>query len=334
VPLADWALAAGVVSERQQSVAKNTSTSPSDEFMTLMKGCIQHRPAELIMSDLNWKFLVRSTVRGKNIMIVGPQGCGKTLAVQSTAKYLSNRQFFYFNLGATTDARSTLIGNTHFSKDTGTFVSEALFVKAISTPGAIILLDELSRATPEAWNILMTALDENQRYVRIDEHPDTPTVKVAKGVTFMATANIGGEFTATRVLDRALIDRFTCIIEMQPLSVSDEIKMLCREFKNVSANLISAVANIAGTTREQVKKEDPRVSTILSGRSTKEIVSLLEDGFTLEEAAEVAIYPYFSDAGGVDSERTYMRQVVQQYLGTSTNSLPWNVGTNNTQSIK
>jgi hypothetical protein len=44
------------------------------------------------------------------------------------------------------------------------------------------------------------------------------------------------------------------------------------------------------------------------------MAGLIYDGFTLTEAAEVCIYPFFSDAGGADSERTYMRQLVQKYI--------------------
>ena len=64
-------------------------------------------------------------------------------------------------------------------------------------------MDEISRAHPEAWNILMTVLDAGQRYLRLDEHQDAPTIEVAEGVTFVATANIGNEYTATRAMDRA-----------------------------------------------------------------------------------------------------------------------------------
>ena len=142
--------------------------------------------------------------------MTGPAGCGKTMAAKSIVNAL-DRPDFYFNLGATQDPRATLIGNTHFSKEDGTYFSEALFVKAIQTENAVILLDELSRAHPEAHNILMTVLDEGQRYLRLDEADGAPTVKVAPGVTFIATANIGNEYTATRVLDRALLDRFTII---------------------------------------------------------------------------------------------------------------------------
>ena len=42
------------------------------------------------------------------------------------------------------------------------------------------------------------------------------TINVAEGVTFVATANIGNEYTSTRVMDKALMDRFI-IVEMDVL---------------------------------------------------------------------------------------------------------------------
>ena len=48
-------------------------------------------------------------------MMTGQAGCGKTLAAKSLVNAL-DRPDFYFNLGATQDPRSTLIGNVHFDK--------------------------------------------------------------------------------------------------------------------------------------------------------------------------------------------------------------------------
>ena len=157
-------------------------------------------------------------------MMTGPAGCGKTLAAKSLINGL-DRPNFYFNLGATQDPRATLIGNVHFDKNKGTFFSESLFVKAIQTPNAVILLDELTRAHPDAWNILMTVLDYGQRYLRLDEQDGQSTIKVAEGVCFVATANIGNEYTATRQLDKALMDRFT-VIEMDTLTDEEEAGLL------------------------------------------------------------------------------------------------------------
>lgn len=275
---------------------------------------ILSKPDKLEMPEVRWKYLYRSALRGKNILFIGPSGCGKTMASFCLKEALPERPFFYFNMGATQDPRGALIGNTHYSKERGTFFAKALFVEAIQVPGALILLDELSRAHDDASNILMTVLDENQRYMRIDEDPDTPTIKVAPGVTFMATANIGVEYSGTRLMDRALLDRFSVTIEMEPLSSEGEIKVLKARYSDLDDDSVNAIAEIAEHTRQQVKVDDGKVSTIISTRMSVEMAGLINDGFTLAEAAEVCIYPFFSDAGGADSERTYIKQYVQKYL--------------------
>ena len=269
------------------------------------------RPSEMIMTDLKWKYLVRSAVRGKNILMTGPAGTGKTLAAQTLVKAL-NKPYFYFNLGATQDPRGTLIGNTHFKKDSGTMFSESLFVKAIQTEGAIILLDELSRAHPEAWNILMTVLDPGQRYLRLDEHEDSITIPVANGITFIATANIGNEYTATRAMDRALVDRFV-IVEMDVLNQAQERELLIKLHPRLDQKMATAIAEITSMTRTEFNSDNPRISTAVSTRISVEMAGLVADGFSLGEAAEVCIYPFYDKSGGLDSERTYIKQLVQKY---------------------
>jgi hypothetical protein len=44
-----------------------------------------------------------------------------------------------------------------------------------------------------------------------------------------------------------------------------------------------------------------------------EAAGLIYDGFTLMEAAEIAILPYFSPDGGLDSERVFMKQLIQKF---------------------
>jgi len=306
-------------------VVDNRNDEVHEDIEQYIRNSVALRPASLILSDLKWKYLMRSVVRGKNIMMTGPSGCGKTLAVQSVAKALNGRPYYYFNLGATTDPRSALIGNTHYNKEKGTYVADSLFAQAIQKENAIILMDELTRATPDAWNILITVLDENQRYLRVDEKPDTPTIKVAQGVTFIATANIGAEYTSTRVLDRAMLDRFAAIVEMEPLNKDEEFRLLSMTYPNMAEKDITAIAEIAAHTRMQVKSDEARVTTSISSRLTVEMAGLMYDGFNLAEAAEVCVYPFFSEAGGVDSERTYMRQLVQKFLPAESNSTetPW-----------
>ena len=302
--------------EAVSSTTTDTTPSveiPSDhaEVLNFIHSSYSLKPAGLMMSELKWKYLIRSAVRGKNIMMTGPAGCGKTMAAKSVVNSL-DRPDFYFNLGATQDPRGTLIGNTHFESDKGTYFSQSLFVEAIQTPNAVILLDELSRAHPDAWNILMTVLDYGQRYLRLDEQDNQATIKVADGVTFVATANIGNEYTSTRVMDKALMDRFT-IVEMDVLSEEDENSLLNYMFPNVDSTLLSNVAKIASLTRTESNSDTARIGSGISTRTTVELCGLLFDGFNLEEAAEVSIYPQYDSTGGVDSERTFVKQIVQKF---------------------
>ena len=281
------------------------------EVLNFIHSSYSLKPKGLMMNELKWKYLIRSAVRGKNIMMTGPAGCGKTMAAKALVNSL-DRPDFYFNLGATQDPRATLIGNVQFNKNEGTYFSESVFVKAIQTPNAVILLDELSRAHPDAWNILMTVLDYGQRYLRLDEADGQQTIKVAEGVTFVATANIGNEYTSTRVMDKALMDRFT-IVEMDVLSESEENDLLTYMFPNVDSTTISNVAKIASLTRNEANSETARIGSGVSTRTTVELSGLLYDGFSLQEAAEVCIYPQYDNAGGVDSERTFVKQIVQKF---------------------
>ena len=53
------------------------------------------RPKTLVMPDLKWKYLVRSAMRGKNIMMTGASGCGKTMAAKRLVEALERPEFYY-----------------------------------------------------------------------------------------------------------------------------------------------------------------------------------------------------------------------------------------------
>ena len=326
VPMAEFEATANPKVEISVDVPTDHS-----EVLNFIHSSYSLKPQGLVMKELKWKYLVRSAVRGKNILMTGPAGCGKTMAAKSLVNSL-DRPDFYFNLGATQDPRATLIGNVHFDKKKGTYFSESLFVKAIQTPNAVILLDELSRAHPDAWNILMTVLDAGQRYLRLDESNGQETIDVAEGVTFVATANIGNEYTSTRVMDKALMDRFI-IVEMDVLTDEEEFGLLQYMFPHVDNGLLQAVSEISHMTRQESRSDAGKLTTGVSTRTSVEVAGLLFDGFGLDEAAEVTIYPQYSDDGGTDSERTFIKQLVQKYVNDGSSDDLFNndeIETNNT----
>lgn len=286
------------------------------EVMQLIKSAPSLKPDNLFMDTLTWKSIIRNVLKGKNTVLNGPTGCGKSQTAFAVAKALG-REIFYVNLGATQDPRGTLVGNTHFNKETGTYFSESAFAKAIQKENQIILLDEVSRAHPEAWNILMTVLDENQRYLRLDEADGAPTIKVADGVSFIGTANIGSEYTSTRIVDRALQDRFITI-NLPYLSGEQETALINKLHPTIDRNIAKSIGDIADMIRQECSSDAPRITTAISTRLTLEFAEMITDGFCLEEVAEILLYPFYSEDGGLTSERTFIRQLVQKYLGVDT----------------
>lgn len=300
----------------KEDIEKAEKLQQSDPTLQLIHSSPSKRPDRLVCEDLTWKMICRSIVRGRNILLTGPTGTGKSQTAFAASEAMG-KQLFYINLGATQDPRGALIGNTHFSKDSGTFFNQSAFVTAIQTANTVVVLDELSRAHPEAANILMTVLDPDQRYLRLDEQVGTPTIKVDPSVSFIATANIGSEYTATRVMDRALIDRFT-IIEIPFLDTKQESGLVKRLFPALEDKAANNLAEIAAATREEVYSTAARISTPISTRSVIEMAGLLSDGFTLAECAQVSIYPLYSADGGLQSEKTFIKQLIQKYINDGT----------------
>jgi hypothetical protein len=101
---------------------------------------------------------------------------------------------------------------------------------------------------------------------------------------------------------------------MPYLTVAQEKELLRDMYPSVSLNDIHSIASIAETSRETLLSDSGKITTALSTRSTIEMAGLIHDGFSLEEAAEVCVFPLFSNDGGAESERVFMKQVVQKYI--------------------
>jgi hypothetical protein len=87
-------------------------------------------------------------------------------------------------------------------------------------------------------------------------------------------------------------------------------------FPEVDDYDLKAVAEIAHHTREVSRGDSGKLTNMVSTRASVETAGLIYDGFSLTEAAEISMYPFFSNDGGVDSERTYITQLVQKYVKT------------------
>ena len=268
-------------------------------------------PEELFIAPVKWKYLVRAIKKGKNLMLLGPSGTGKSFAIGSAAKALGHN-VEKFNMGQSQDPQSFLCGTLHLV-DKQTKYVPSRFAEAIQVPNNVIMLDEITRKHPDAGNILMTILDEDQKYMTLDNHPDRPVIKVAEGVSFIATGNVGSQYTSTRKMDKALYDRFE-VMEMDLLTDEKEADLIVQR-EAVEKHIATAIAQFMGKMREYAADPADVINNVLGHRISLRMANLHNDGFSLMEACEVAVFPMFSEEGAEHSERYKVSQLAQTIFG-------------------
>lgn len=252
------------------------------------------------VDSMNWKFLVRNIIKHKNTMLIGPTGTGKTELVIEIAKQL-NLNISIYDMGAMQDPLTDLLG-THRLEGNSSVFDYSQFVEDVQKPG-IILLDELSRAPQMAMNILFPCLD-SRRELRIDiaGSNNIRKVKVHPECVFIATANIGAEYSGTQDIDAALLNRFLPLqLDYMPSKIEEDVLMVRTEIDETSAKTI---CNYAKQIRESYKNEV--LSKSISTRETLAIAELVVDGFTIQDAFKYIIFQKFMS----EDEITTMKSIL------------------------
>lgn len=194
-----------------------------------------------------------------------------------------------YDMGSMYDPVAGLLGVHRLQEGGVSTFDYAKFTQDISEPG-VVLLDELSRAPVTTNNILFPCLDSRRTLpVEIAGGDDLRSVKVHEDCCFIATANVGAEYTGTMSMDRALVGRFFPLeLDYMPRDKEEQVLMKkCR----VSASAARHIVSVANNVRSLYRKQE--LSCSLSTRETLMAAELVADGWTPIMAMELVFLPLF-----------------------------------------
>lgn len=235
-----------------------------------------------------WYLLVRNIKTQTPTMLTGPTGTGKTELVRLAAKRLG-LPLHTFDMGSMYDPVSGLLGVHRLNSKGVSEFEYAKFCSSIQEP-SINLLDELSRAPITTNNILFPTLDVRKTLpVEMAGSHDKRAIKVHDECSFVATANIGGEYTGTNTMDRALVDRFFMLeLDYMPPAIEAKVLAIRTGISNSDSDTVVAIGN---QIRQAYKQS--HISSSISTRHIFEIGKLIKDGFSRSTALELVMLPLF-----------------------------------------
>ncbi|GKT30011.1 hypothetical protein ADUPG1_001340, partial [Aduncisulcus paluster] len=160
---------------------------------------------------------------------------------------------------------------------------------AIRRPGSVILIDEPSVARPGALFVLQAVLDDD----RAMHIPDTgEVIPVAPDVLFLladntnGTGDTSGQYEATRILNRATLDRLALTVRLDYMSPQQEAKALVNR-TGIDGKRAAVLAKFAALTRS--KADDGHLSHGVGLRRLVSLAKRLRAGIDANAAFQMAV---------------------------------------------
>ncbi len=241
-----------------------------------------------------YKIMDRNIKKGVSTLLLGPTGVGKTELVANLAKKM-NLPLTIFDMGTMSDPIMSLVGTHAIKVKDGHTSSEFIksrFSDVIQEPG-IVLLDELSRASATANNLLFPCLDFRRELSMEYCFDNCDPIKIHPNCVFVATANLGSQYTGTHKLDKALLDRFM-VLEIDPLETEQVTETIAHHTPTLTPIELNKI--ITCYTSINKAHDEYTIPFNLSIRHIKLVAELVRDKFTIYDA----FYAICKGIGGKD----------------------------------
>lgn len=208
-----------------------------------------------------------------NIMLMGDSGNGKT----SLAKEIAARLKFDFevvNCALLVEpediaVRRDIVGGS-------TVVRRNPFFQKVEKGNCVVLLDELNRVPPNVLNPLLSLLDWRREETFLGEK-----LVVGNNVVFIASMNVGPQFTGTFQSDNALFNRFLVFINVDIPPLIEEERILIG--RGATPELAAQI--VGGMNRLRLVVPESGISV----RTTLGVFDLVKGGLSIRDASQAVI---------------------------------------------
>jgi MoxR-like ATPase len=177
--------------------------------------------------------------------------------------------------------------------------------------GKRLKVEEMNRLPGSMLNVLLGAMDYGR--IALTRH-EGEVILAAPGFAVDAMANVGQEYTATEVIDPAILRRFHIKIEYSFLPPEQEVALLRSRHSTLEREDAETLVRIANTIREAYEYgggSDLDVDLYVSPAALLNTAELVAGGTSISEAIDLT---WAAEVAHTKAKREKVRAVIDQNI--------------------
>jgi hypothetical protein len=245
--------------------------------------------------------LVESLDLGMHSLLVGPTATGKSLCALEAFDRTEDGKPVYVIEGHESLKEFDLLGG--YSPDSsGSFSwNDGVLIQAMRN-GGCLFVDEANRMPTRTLNVLLGVLSRGA--ITLTEH-GSEEVKAASGFQVVMAMNLGQSY-AVNSLDRALLDRFSCVLQFQYLTAVEETDLLVRETE-IDRSVAQIMVKVANEARRLRRNREIAGELTPRGLFAWARKFQVKHGALLDRLQDAAGVTWLHAVAGVDTDG-YLRE--------------------------
>ena len=227
-----------------------------------------------MVSDVNLELLQACIKSNQPALLVGETGTGKTTLIREIARE-HKRELIRISVNGSMGVEE-ILGKWLIEKGT-TKWQDGVLTDAIRN-GHWVVMDEINAALPEILFTLHSLLDDDKKIILPEK--DNEIVRPHNNFRFFATMNPPEEYAGTKDMNKALMSRFTAVLNVEVLTPSKEVKLL--QEKGADDETAMKLVKVAGVLRKHKKSDD--IYYFCSTRDLVQTVEMITTGVSIGTA--------------------------------------------------